>query len=72
VCMPVALVIQRATRMRRITLSHIVCLARLYFSHYLINGKIFKKLEHEMCDSISLQLLPEIFLTLKKITEIFV
>ena len=47
----VALFIQHAKRMRQIVLLVVVCLTLPYFTHYLINGTIFRKkfAEHKMC-----------------------
>jgi len=44
-CVSVALFIQHAMHMRRITrtFSSVACMGLPYFSHYLINGTIFGK-----------------------------
>jgi len=49
-----ALVNKLETRMRRIMLLPVTCLAVPYFPHYLINGTIFGKnvLEHKLCNLI--------------------
>jgi len=51
-CVIVALVIQHATFMRRITLASVSCLALPYFPRCLINGTIHgdkNVIRHEMC-----------------------
>ena len=50
-CVSVVLFIQNAKRMRRIILLSVTCPAVPYFTHYLINGKIFGKkvTEHKIC-----------------------
>ena len=49
-CVSVVLVIQHATRMRRIILSSVACLALPNFSMYLTKGTIFgKKLMNIKC-----------------------
>ena len=66
--MYLALGIQRAKRMRHIATC---CLSgyTTFFFYILINGTIFEKkkvIEHKMCFDFSLQLLPEIFLILRR------
>ena len=63
----VALVIQHATRMRRIILLLVVSRLYLIFPHYLIKGTIFGKklfLDINCVFLFSLQLLLETFLIL--------
>jgi hypothetical protein len=58
-CGFVALRIQHAIRMRRITVSTVACQALQYFSTYLTNGTIFgekKVIQHKMRVLISTQI----------------
>ena len=68
VCRSVALGIQYATRVRRIILPSVDCLALLYVPHYLINVAWFrwKFIEHEIVFWFSLQLLSQTLFILKK------
>ena len=69
-CVSVALIIQHARRMRRVTLSSVISWLYRMFPHYLINGTIFgRKLLNIKCVFFSffLQLLSEIFVILRRI-----
>ena len=66
-----ALFIQHTMCLCHVTLSPVICLAVLYFSHYLINGNISGKslLNIKCVYWFSLQLLFQIFLILKRIQQ---
>ena len=67
-CLFVALSIQHAMRMRHAIVSSMACLAERYFSLLSHYNMIFgKKMLNKKCVFFSLQILPETFLTLRRI-----
>jgi hypothetical protein len=68
-CVYVALIMQHAKRMRRITLQTAACLAVSYFSEGSHNRHDLREevIEHKMCVMIFSKILPENFLIVRRI-----